>query len=734
MDTTLSSLQAGQMLDGRYRVGSWIARGGMATVYLGTDTKLDRTVALKVAHPELTGDREFVRRFTDEARSVARLSSPNVVAVYDQGAHGDLLYLVMEYVPGRTLRDLLRERGRLSPREALDIISGVLSGLAAAHLAGIIHRDVKPENVLLGDANTIKVADFGLARAASAVGQTRTGMIIGTAAYLAPEQVSRSTSDERTDVYAAGVMLYEMLTGAQPHTGDSALAVAHKHVSDQVPAPSRAVPGLPPSLDALVAMATSRDPDLRPANASQFLRAITEARHGGPVGGQAAQPPAGSASPAMLPAPPSAAAPPAGGRHGQHARVGPPGADMAGFPPAPFPPPSADELPAAGGFPFFDETGAASTSNFQGPPRGGATGSGYSPMPGSGYGPPGSQDGTNHTLIVPAGGRSYDGLPYGGLPYSQDDGPSYPGRMDKYRERAEPLLQRWLFSRRLVYVLLTVAVVAIVGVITWWVTDGQFVTVPQVRAEAASTAQAELQNLGFTVKLGPGQHNNQVAQGGVIRTDPAIGTSVKRGSLITIIESAGPVMIGVPQVTGLSQAAAVAQLKKEGLTVGAITTTASATIPAGEVISTTPVAGTVWPQPKPVQIAVSAGPPLPNFVGQQFGAAQGMAQSGGYQLNQQNVSSTQPTGTIVGQSPAAGTPISKGEVVNVQVSSGPPMVAIPNVQGLNVNQATAILQQAGFQVAVSQGPFTGKTVTSFSPTGSAPKGSTITLTLNFAFP
>ena len=285
MDTTLSRLHAGQLLDGRYRVGSWIARGGMATVYLGTDTKLDRTVALKVAHAELADDPEFVRRFTGEARSVARLSSPNVVAVYDQGADAGLLYLVMEYVPGRTLRELLRERGRLSPRDALDIISGVLSGLAAAHEAGIVHRDVKPENVLLGDGNTIKVADFGLARAASRASHTKTGMIIGTAAYLAPEQVSRSTSDARTDVYAAGVMLFEMLTGAQPHTGDTPLAVAHKHVSDVVPAPSTLVPGLPPSLDALVALATSRDPELRPADARQFLRAIADVRRGMPIAG-----------------------------------------------------------------------------------------------------------------------------------------------------------------------------------------------------------------------------------------------------------------------------------------------------------------------------------------------------------------------------------------------------------------------------------------------------------------
>src|SRR5215469_14557645 len=284
MDTTLSRPGAGQLLDGRYRVGSWIARGGMATVYLGIDTKLDRTVALKIAHPELAGDHEFVRRFTGEARSVARLSSPNVVAVYDQGCDGDLLYLVMEYVPGRTLRELLRERGGLGPREALDIISGVLTGLAAAHQAGIIHRDVKPENVLLGEGNVVKVADFGLARAASGVSHTRTGMLIGTAAYLAPEQVAHSTSDARTDVYAAGVMLFEMLTGAQPHTGDNPLAVAHKHVNEVVPAPSSLAPG--------------RDPGLRPADAGQFLRAIADARGGLPSG----IPQGADAPPSALPA------------------------------------------------------------------------------------------------------------------------------------------------------------------------------------------------------------------------------------------------------------------------------------------------------------------------------------------------------------------------------------------------------------------------------------------------
>src|SRR6266487_2216445 len=249
MDTALST-PVGQLLGGRYHVDSRIARGGMATVYLGTDTRLDRVVALKIAHPELSDDAEFVRRFIGEARSAARLSSPNVVAIFDQGSDKRLHYIAMEYVAGRTLRQLLNERGRLGVRDALDLMSGVLAGLAAAHEAGIAHRDVKPENVLLTTSGVVKVADFGLARSVAGAVQTKGGMIIGTAAYLAPEQVSGGTSDARTDVYAAGVMLFELLTGTQPHTGETPLAVAHKHVNEVVPAPSSIAPGLPPSLSA----------------------------------------------------------------------------------------------------------------------------------------------------------------------------------------------------------------------------------------------------------------------------------------------------------------------------------------------------------------------------------------------------------------------------------------------------------------------------------------------------
>jgi eukaryotic-like serine/threonine-protein kinase len=276
MDTTVADPLVGQVLDGRYRVQARIARGGMATVYVGHDTKLDRTVALKVMHTNLANDEEFVRRFIAEAKHAAALSHPSIVAVYDQGTDKGHVFLAMEYVPGRTLRALLTERGRLGPRQALEIMQPVLAALGAAHRGGLVHRDVKPENVLLNADGRIKVADFGLARAETASKQTKTGMIIGTVGYLAPEQVISGDADSRTDVYAAGIMLFELLTGRQPHQGGTPLAVAYKHVNEVVPLPSSVIPGMPPQLDALVASATNRDPARRPSDAVHFHAAAGE--------------------------------------------------------------------------------------------------------------------------------------------------------------------------------------------------------------------------------------------------------------------------------------------------------------------------------------------------------------------------------------------------------------------------------------------------------------------------
>lgn len=279
MDTTLQDPLVGQLLDGRYRVDARIAVGGMATVYRAMDTRLDRVLALKVMHPALATDASFVERFIREAKSVAGLAHPNVVGVFDQGAQEQYVYLAMEYVAGCTLRDVLRERGALQPRAALDILEPVLAALGAAHRAGFVHRDMKPENVLIGDDGRVKVADFGLVRAVGTVTDT-TGSILGTVSYLAPEQIEHGTADTRADVYACGVVLYEMLTGAKPHTGESPAQVIYQHLNEDVPAPSALVPGLPSGLDRLVASATARDPEVRPFDAVALLAESRAARSG----------------------------------------------------------------------------------------------------------------------------------------------------------------------------------------------------------------------------------------------------------------------------------------------------------------------------------------------------------------------------------------------------------------------------------------------------------------------
>jgi beta-lactam-binding protein with PASTA domain/predicted Ser/Thr protein kinase len=714
MDTTLSP-PAGQLLDGRYRVDSRLAQGGMATVYLGRDTRLDRVVALKIAHRDLASDGEFIRRFMTEARAVAQLSSPNVVGIFDQGTAGEVNYIVMEYVAGPTLREVLRARGRLTVRESLDIIEGVLGGLAAAHRAGIIHRDVKPENVLLGQDGAVKVADFGLARAAVAASSTKTGMIIGTAAYLAPEQVSRSRSDARTDVYAAGVMLFEMLTGAQPHTGDSPLAVAYKHVNEAVPAPSTLSPGLSPALDALVAMATSRDPDLRPRDAAHFLAAVAEVRRGG------------SPSPTA--------------RHAQHAA--PPdhrvmGADpWATLAPGPGPRPGGDALDDTDLRPAIAHGGPAPAYGDSGY---GDSGYGTAAFAEPGYGPPGgtpahatsrfgtpAEGATNHTMVV-APGVIVPGFDDPGY----DDGRHRRRGLRRGQGDREPLLQGLLFSRRIFWVLGAVAVVLASVLTVWYVSSGQYTTVPQVTGFPQALARTELTGLNLTVRVGAARHSNTVTPGHVVATSPAAGGKIKNHGTITLFLSLGPVKVTVPQVSGLSLPGAISKLKGAGFKVAAPEQTPSDTVPAGTVIGTTPAGGTLAARTQPVTVMVSAGPPLPNFVGAQIAAAQAAAQAGGYQLNQvPDTKSTQPQGTITGQSPAAGAPVTAGEVITVNVSAGPPETPIPSVQGMSVGQATSTLQQAGFQVQVEQG--LGNQVSGTSPAGQAPAGSTITLIVGFTF-
>jgi eukaryotic-like serine/threonine-protein kinase len=616
MDDTLTDPLTGRLLDGRYAVTARIAHGGMATVYRGTDTRLDREVALKVMHAELARDEDFVRRFIGEARSVARLSHQNVVAVFDQGADGPFLYLAMEYVPGRTLKELLRASGRFPPATALEIMAGVLDGLAAAHASGIVHRDVKPENVLVTADGRVKVADFGLARAQSAAGHTRAGLLIGTVGYVPPEQVTGGTTGPRGDVYSAGVILFELLTGRQPFTGDTPLSIAYQHVNSGVPAPSTLAPGIPVAVDQLVLAATSRDPARRPADAGHFLRSVRRVRE-------------------SLPQPNGMT------YHG-------PGSSWAEF-------------------------RAPATEN-------------------------------SHTLVV-----------------DREDGGG------RHQGGREPLLGRWLFSPRLLILVLIVALGLGIGLGGWWLFSGRFTDVPGVSGDTADQATAVLTGNGFLVRRGAPVHSNTVAKGMVVGTSPT--GRVSKGAAIALVVSDGPFTSVVPRVRGKTQAAAQAALQHVHLVATVVKVGSSA--PVGTAIGTSPPAGTTWPQTKTVTILVASGPPLPNFTGMSFDAARQLAGQYNVNLQQQpDDNSQQPAGVITGQEPAAGATFRPGRTVTVRVSTGPQLVPVPSPVGMTVDQATQLLQAAGFQVQVNR-YFLGNKVFDYNPAGQAPRGSTITLDVGF---
>jgi len=697
MDDTLAdppptspALLVGRLLDGRYAVTARIAHGGMATVYRATDTRLDREVALKVMHAELARDEEFVRRFIGEAKSVARLSHQNVVAVFDQGSDGLFLYLAMEYVPGRTLKEVLRDSGRFSPATALEIMTGVLDGLAAAHKSGIVHRDIKPENVLLTADGRVKVADFGLARAQSAAGHTRAGLLIGTVSYVPPEQVTGGSTGPGGDVYSAGVMLFELLTGRLPFTGDTPLSVAYQHVNQDIPAPSALVPGIPVAVDQLVLAATSRDPARRPADAGEFLRAVRQvcdglAESSGLTGVMGAGVQGLAEAPWLDLGTPAAT-------NGWWAR-------SATLPPASVHDTDPSSMGAAATTVTEHGTGAFSAAPTQ---NAGNDQFGMGQFQGGGR-----ED--SHTLVV-----------------DREDGDRYHGHGGRGHGPGEPFLGRWLFSPRLLIVVLIIGLGVGLGLGGWWLASGRFVQVPSVSGDSLTQATAVLTADGFTVKRGR-VHSNAVASGSVAGTSPA--GRVPKGSTITILVSSGPFTSVVPKVQNDTQAVAQAALQRVHLV--STTQQVGSDAPVGTVIGTSPPAGTTWPQTKTVTILIAGGPQLPDFSGENVQTAQQWANQNGVTLQQQaDNNSQQPAGTITGQEPAAKSLVRKGQTVIVNVSTGPQVVNVPYVIGDSVEQATQALQAAGFQVQVNKyGPF--DKVFDFSPTSQAPRGSTIVLDVGF---
>jgi len=617
----------GRLLDERYRIISPIARGGMSMVYEAMDERLERRIALKVMSPALSADPAFADRFSREARAAARLAHPNVVAVYDQGTDGTHVFLAMQLVRGRTLRDLIRSSGPLSPAAALSIMEPVLEALGAAHKAGLVHRDVKPENILLADDGTVKVADFGLARAVDTdASSTRTGLMMGTVAYCAPEQIAHGQCDQRSDVYAAGVVLFELLTGSVPYVGDSAMAVAYQHVHSRVPAASSRINGIAEALDDLLIRATDSDASFRPVNASQMLNELREIRRD-----------------LRLPT-----------------------------------------IPLAALVPSTTQLADASSET--------------APMPGG--------LSVHDTTVVPAkpgsGNKSKSkGVPMP-APVAQPDGAG----LTRQQAKAGNRRPRW---KRLALVFAVVfALTSGLGYGAWWFTAGRYAAVPNVVGSPLDTAAAALRQAGFKQINTKQAFNETVAKNDVISTSPDAGTHLLPSKPVTLTVSLGKERFTVPDVHSNNEADAKASLAKvltrEGMQAFTVTSTTQAndTVPKGQVISTTPAAGTLVKRNTAITLAISSGPPVlvvPDVSGKPKTDATAALKSAGFKVASNDVNSdTVPAGTVISQDPAGGSQLVKFSTITLTTSLGPQFITLPSVANMSVDQAKQALTTAGFVV------------------------------------
>ena len=680
----------GRTLDGRYRLGSRVARGGMASVYEAHDIRLDRVVAVKVMHPGLGDDEEFARRFVREARAAARLNHPHVVGVHDQGEDDGTVFLVMEYVPGHTLRDVIRKEAPMPPTRALALLEPVVSALAASHRAGLIHRDVKPENVLIADdqpgrpgaAANIKVADFGLARAVSADTQhTATGgVLIGTVSYLAPELVVDGKADARADVYAVGVVLYELLTGRKPHEGESPIQVAYRHVHHDVPAPSELATDVPDYVDALVAAATSRDVTQRPADAGVLLHHLHRVQ---------------SALREQVASDPELAA------------------DLAPRPPV-------DDVESTVAEPF-DAAALGLLTEVD--------------TSESGLLDDGAEDRTTAIERHPAPSEGGEGTTM--LPVQREPAPAHSPPPPAAPVSRTPERRPRRSSRGLWAFLLSLLLVVGLGVGAWWFGWARYTSTPAVLGLNEAAAVERLEAAGLTAVVGDPDFSENVAKDLVISTDPEPGSRILDGGEVTLVLSLGPERYDVPRLRGMTEDEAQDALAETNLEFGSSTERWSETIPAGEVIGSAPKAGTTLKPGATVNLVVSKGRrpiEVTDWTGKPFAEARAALQEQRLEVevSSREFSDSVPEGVVISQDPASGT-LHRGDTVTFVVSKGPELVAVPQVRAQGVDAATAELEAAGFQVKVEQTDDSlglGFVYSTDPPAGTmAPKGSTVTIYL-----
>ena len=642
----------GRLIDQRYRVTRRLARGGMATVYVAQDERLERPVALKVMHPYLAESDAFVERFHREARAAARIVHPGVVSVFDQGVVSGQGFLVMELIDGTNLRELLNAQGAFTIPQALRYTTDILEALRAAHRMGVIHRDIKPENILVPTDGPAKVADFGLARAVSEGSMFTTGNMLGTVAYIAPEIALTTEADARSDLYSVGIMLYEMLTGAVPWADESALQIASHHVSDDVPSPSATLPWIPREIDDLVAALTARDPANRCADASDALDLVARAAASIPSDivnrrAEVAREDSRSGS----------------GTTALNTEVMPTHLTQAMPAPAVT---TATALPAVT---------AVTTVH------------------------------TSTSTETPSAGE-------------------LPAKMST----------RAILLAVIAFLLIVAA--SFGG--SWWWTEygpGSYLTMPTTTGRDLADVQADLGAIGLASSVEE-EFSDDVQSGIVTHSDPEGGSSVHKSTNVQLYVSKGIDMKDVPNVVGKGQDEASRTLTDAGLALGAVTDAYSEDVPPGQVISQSVAAGTSLAHDSTVDVVLSKGREprtVPTLTGKGASAAKSSIEALGLVASPTEAySDTVPEGQVISQQTREGSTVYRGDSVSYTVSKGPEMVTVPDVVGLQRQEARNKLEGAGFTVQedlILGGFF--NTVRSSNPAGGSKvkKGSTVTISV-----
>ncbi|OZG66656.1 serine/threonine protein kinase [Bifidobacterium hapali] len=691
----MSNTMPNSLADGRYQLGQLIGRGGMAEVRVALDTRLGRTVAVKIMRSDLANDKIFLSRFRREAHAVAQMNNSNIVNIYDSGEETvtaedgsteHLPYLVMEYVKGQTLRDIIKANGALSQRDAEQIMLGVLNALEYSHRMGIIHRDIKPGNIMISDQGVVKVMDFGIARALddSAATMTQSQGVVGTAQYLSPEQARGETVDMRSDLYSAGCVLYEMLTGRPPFTGDSAVAIAYQHVSEVATPPSAVVPGLPPMWDSIVAKAMAKDRQNRYATAAEFKTDILTFMNGGVPVAAAFNPLTDLSNMKAR----------------KQAEQDNPTATMA-----------MPGVPGAAGVPGSAPSVGETTTT-----------QAFNPVTGQFEVIPATQPAVGNTAVK--------------------------SRAEQREEAAQAARKKKniIIGSVIGVIVLLAAIVGIFFMMSGGTVIEQTVEVPDFTSMSGVTrdkVRTQLKDLGLTAKITDDDDSDK-AEGTVTKQDPAGGQKVAKGSTVEVFFSTGPKQVTVPDVSDKTQAEAREELTKLGFKVSDTVQSVDSTIEQDKVVETDPKAGTSQKSGTTITLVVSTGRmTMPDLTNQPLQAAQKTLQEMGlYASSTEEYSDTVAQGSVISTDPAAGTTIDPNITVTIVVSKGQEpvkKVTIPTTIALGTSSATvsgvrAQLEALGLKVTISGPSDDTAIVTALNPGlgQEVDEGSEVTLTTKAA--